>query len=385
MINNTTNTSSKLAQTIDNIEHSSVLDELKSIARWMPYRLSSDEENTGSPKVKAISSEDGNFINPDDASLWRTFEEATEAEAKFNADGIGFVFGDRYTCITLDTTFDDGHDGIIPEIAQLERFFGSYTEWTHDRKLNVICKVEECFKNVELSCSRTNRQLRHKWGNNFAPISGFSYGTPAPIAERTGKVAYLHEILALLDKDYMNCLQLMNDDLPHFFRVAAKAFLQKCFDSSIASRLKGNKIRLEAAHDCDERVLAFLNNLLDNSRYLQSAIILEYYYNCDTLWETLSNLYSLRLPCSPRCFSGYYLRFREISALPLIFFRASTFQHHNKYWWGIIPCQYFIYERCIYGWVLIFSQAILRNLTTRSIAEADQRGQTERIKAKGLT
>ena len=124
MINNTTNTSSKLAQTIDNIEHSSVLDELKSIARWMPYRLSSDEENTGSPKVKAISSEDGNFINPDDASLWRTFEEATEAEAKFNADGIGFVFGDRYTCITLDTTFDDGHDGIIPEIAQLERFFG---------------------------------------------------------------------------------------------------------------------------------------------------------------------------------------------------------------------------------------------------------------------
>ena len=96
----------------------------------------------------------------------------------------------------------------------------------------------------------------------------------------------------------MNCLQLMNDDLPHFFRVAAKAFLQKCFDSSITPRLKGNKIRLETAHDCDERVLAFLNNLLDNSRYLQSAIIRKYCCGCDAFWDTLSNLYALHLPCS---------------------------------------------------------------------------------------
>ena len=299
MINNTTNTSNKLAQTIKSIKSSSVLDELKTIPRWMPYRLSSNEENTGCTEVKAISSEDGNFINPDDVSQWRTFEEATEAGANFNADGIGFVFGDGYTCITLDTTFDDGHDGIIPEIAKLERFLDSYTEWTNDRKLNVICRVEECFKNVKLSCPYTNRLLSHKWGNYFAPISGFSYGTPAPIHERTGKVAYLHEILALLDKDYMNCLQLMNDDLPRFFSVAAKAFLQKCLDTSITPRLEGNKILLHAAHDCDERVLAFLNNLLDTSHYLQAAVILEYCYNCDTLWETLSNLYSLRLPCSP--------------------------------------------------------------------------------------
>lgn len=97
MINNSTNTSSKLAQTIDTLKHSSVLDELKAIARWMPYRLSNNEENGGSTEVKAISSEDGNFINPDDASQWRTFEEATEAGAKFNADGIGFIFGNGYT------------------------------------------------------------------------------------------------------------------------------------------------------------------------------------------------------------------------------------------------------------------------------------------------
>ena len=97
----------------------------------------------------------------------------------------------------------------------------------------------------------------------------------------------------------MNCLQLVNDDLPHFFRVAAKAFLQKCFDSSIAPRLEDNKVRLEVVLDCDERMLAFMNNLLDNSRYLQSAIVLEYCYNCDAFWETLSNLYALHLPCSP--------------------------------------------------------------------------------------
>lgn len=297
MIYNTT--SSKLAQTIDNIEHSSVLDELKTIPRWMPYRLNSNEENTGCTEVLAISSEDGNFINPDDVSQWRTFEEATEAGANFNADGIGFVFGNGYTCITLDTIFDDGHDGIIPEIAQLERFLDSYTEWTNDRKLNVICRVEECFKNVELSYSYTNRLLRHKWGSYFAPISGIPYGTPAPIAERTGKVAYLHEISTLIDKDYMNCLQLMNDDLPRFFSIAAKAFLQKCLDTSITPRLEGNKILLHAAHDCDERIVAFMNNLLDTSHYLQVVIILEYCYNCNTFWETLSNLYSLRLPCSP--------------------------------------------------------------------------------------
>lgn len=295
MIYNTTN--SKLAQTIDNIEHSSILDELKTIPRWMPYRLSSNEENKGCTEVKAISSEDGNFINPDDASQWRTFEEATEAGAKFNADGIGFVFGNGYTCITLDTTFDIGHDGIIPEIAKLERFLDSYTEWTNDRKLNVICRVEECFKNVELSYSYTNRLLRQKWGSYFAPISGIPYGTPAPIAERTGKVAYLHEILALLDKDYMNCLQLMNDDLPHFFSVAAKAFFEKCLNNFIEPRLEGNKIRL-VVHDCDERIVAFMNNLLDNSRYLQSAIIRKYCCGCDAFWDTLSNLYALHLPCS---------------------------------------------------------------------------------------
>ena len=197
MINNSTITSSKLAQTIDIIEHSSVLDELKTIPRWMPYRISSDEENTDSPEVKAISSEDGNFINPDDNSQWRTFQDACEAGAKFHADGIGFVFGDGYTCITLYATFDNGHDGIIPEIAQLERFLDSYTEWTHDRKLNVICRVEESFKKVELSYSyksSNSRLICHNWGNYFAPISGMSYGTPATISERTEKVAYLHEI-----------------------------------------------------------------------------------------------------------------------------------------------------------------------------------------------
>ena len=295
MIYNTTN--SKLAQIIDNIEHSSVLDELKTIPRWMPYLLSSNEENTGCTEVKAISSEDGNFINPDDVSQWRTFEDATEAGANFNADGIGFVFGNGYTCITLDATFDIGHDGIIPEIAQLERFLDSYTEWTNDRKLNVICKVEECFKNVELSYSYTNRQLKHKWGSYFAPISGFSYGTSAPIAECTGKVAYLHEISTLIDKDYMNCLQLMNDDLPNFFSAAAKAFFEKCLNNFIEPRLEGNKIRL-VVHDCDERIVAFMNNLLDNSRYLQSAIIRKYCCGCDAFWDTLSNLYALHLPCS---------------------------------------------------------------------------------------
>ena len=50
MIYNTT--SNKLAQTTDTIEHSCVLNELKTIARWMPYRLSSDEKNTGSHEVK---------------------------------------------------------------------------------------------------------------------------------------------------------------------------------------------------------------------------------------------------------------------------------------------------------------------------------------------
>ena len=300
MINNTTNTSNKLAQTIKSIKSSSVLDELKTIARWIPYRLSSDEKNTGCPEVKAISSEDGNFINPDDVSQWRTFEEACEAGAKFNADGIGFVFGDGYICITLDATFDIGHDGIIPEIAQLERFLDSYTEWTNDRKLNVICRVEENFKNIELSYSykhSENRLLSHKWGNYFAPISGISYGTPAPIAERTGKVAYLHEISTLIDKDYMNCLQLMNDDLPNFFSAAAKAFFEKCLNNFIEPRLEGNKIRL-VVHDCDERIVAFMNNLLDNSRYLQSAIIRKYCCGCDAFWDTLSNLYALHLPCS---------------------------------------------------------------------------------------
>ncbi len=298
-MNNTTKSINNFAQTIDNIEHSSVLDELKTIPRWMPYRLSSNEENTGRTEVKAISSEDGNFINPDDVSQWRNFEEATEAGAKFNADGIGFVFGNGYTCITLDATFDNGHDGIIPEIAQLECFIASYTEWTNDRKLNVICRVKESFKNVELSYSYTNRQLRHKWSSYFSPISGISYGTPASIAERTGKVAYLHEILTLIDKDYMNCLQLMKNDLLRFFHVAAKAFFEKCSYSFLAPRLEGNKIRLDVVLDCDERMIAFMNNLLDNSRYLQAAIILRYCDNCDAFWETLNNLYALHLPCSP--------------------------------------------------------------------------------------
>ena len=84
----------------------------------------------------------------------------------------------------------------------------------------------------------------------------------------------------------MNCLQLTKEDLPHFFRVAAKAFFQKCFDSSIAPRLEGNKICLDATYDCYERVLAFMNNLLDNFRYLQYAIILEYYYNTENILKT---------------------------------------------------------------------------------------------------
>ena len=96
----------------------------------------------------------------------------------------------------------------------------------------------------------------------------------------------------------MNCLQLTKEDLPRFFRAAAKSFFEKCSYSFLAPRLEGNKIRLDVILDCDERMVAFMNNLLDNSRYLQSAIIRKYCCGCDAFWDTLSNLYALHLPCS---------------------------------------------------------------------------------------
>lgn len=290
MMNNTTKSINNLAQTINSIECLGVLDELKRQAKWMPYRLINNE-------IKTIN-ENCDVIYPDDNSNWRSFNEAKETAKLVNADGLGFVFGDGYTSITLDTTADCGYDGIVPEIAKTQRFLNSYTEWTHERKLRVFCKVSEAVHNVEIYLSRRDKQLKCKNACNFTPISGIPYGTPEPISERTGKVIYMHEVFSLIDKDYLHYLNICCYDIQSVIDEAADVFVKRCVENGIINSLEGNVIHLKAPSDCNSKTVAFMKELLNTSRYLQAAVISKFNADNYNFLDKLSNLYSQNLPCS---------------------------------------------------------------------------------------
>lgn len=280
MMNNTTNTSNKIAQTIDRIERSSILDELKTQARWLPYRMVDRD-------VRAINSENGNVVYPEDTSNWRTFEDAKEEAKLACADGLGFVFGDKYFCITLNTDFSNFYDSFAETMSQFKLFLNSYTEWSENGKLKVFCKVQEDFYNtntlygssIEISNGSIQTDNTNKYC--FVPVSGVSYGNPVPITELTGKVTYLYELSELLHEDYRNCLQLRYSDFRSAFKDAAEIFIFMCDNKCIKLRLKNNRIHLVVdssyQHKQDKEFFQFMRSLLNASRYFQVAIVRELY------------------------------------------------------------------------------------------------------------
>ncbi|MBR1438537.1 MAG: hypothetical protein IJ587_08370 [Synergistaceae bacterium] len=298
MMNNTTNTSNKIAQIIDSIEHSSVLDELKTQARWLPYRLFNNGAEKSNTEAKAISPESGKLISYEDTSEWRTFVEVRQAAVNFNADGVGFVFGDGYTSITLDATDDGGYDGVVPEIAKAERFFNSYTEWTHDRKLSVLCKVSESVENFELYSSPRNKQLKFKKTCNFAPVSGISYGNPISLSDRTGRIIYLQELFTLIEKDFLNYMNITCHNLHYAISEAAENFVKRCFENYITLLFDDDGLHMKAYCDCNTKTITFMEELLNSSRFLQAEVISKISSDCEALWYKLSNLHAQNLPCS---------------------------------------------------------------------------------------
>ena len=322
MINNTTKSSNKIAQTINAIEHSNVLNELKSIARWMPYR----EINYD---VKPIDPESGNIVHLEDTSNWRTFQEAKKAAKLVNADGLGFIFGDEYFCITLNGDFSNFYDESSWVMSQFKQFLNSYTEWSDNGRLNVFCRVQEYDSKTSLGSSLHIREGSIHANNMnkycLVPVSGTSYGNPVPIADLTGKVTYLHELFALSCKDSRNCLQITYSDFRSAFKEAAEIFIFMCDKKGITIIFENNEIHLEEVglnielekpfrHKRDKEFLEFMYSLLNASRYFQAAIIrelcdessgYEYHFNSrrsryiSNFNEVSNSLCKKHLPCYP--------------------------------------------------------------------------------------
>ena len=77
---------------------------------------------------KPMNSITGGYASSTDKNTWGSFEEAIEGVKKYGFAGIGFVLGDGFFGVDIDTASTPGLDIISPEGTEIIGLMDSYTE-----------------------------------------------------------------------------------------------------------------------------------------------------------------------------------------------------------------------------------------------------------------
>ena len=166
-------------------------DELKSLPRFVCYRLEPDAKKPERFKKIPYDPLTGRRAKANDSSTWGTFDQALAAAEKRNYDGVGFQFGDDgpYVGIDIDHCVVDGKlsDFAASVVARLD----SYTELSPSGTgVHIFVKAKLPPKGNRV----TGENAIEMYGNGrFFTITGRAlFGTLATIEERQREIDALH-------------------------------------------------------------------------------------------------------------------------------------------------------------------------------------------------
>lgn len=176
MDNNTTQTK------IDKDRHTNIPAELKALGNWILYNKDKEPKN---PATRGGAM-------PNKASTWTTYAAALAAlTTRPDCVGLGFMFGEAdkpcgYFGVDLDHVIDDAGN-LDDKARQIMDTLNSYTEISPSgHGLHIICKGSLP------ACGHRNGVEMYDRLHYFT-VTGNSYGSPRPIAERTSEGAIIYE------------------------------------------------------------------------------------------------------------------------------------------------------------------------------------------------
>ena len=113
--------------------------ELKSLKRWVGYKVETLAENKTTKRP--YNPLTGSMARVNDSLTWSTFKLAISGCEKYNFDGIGFVLGDGIFGVDLDNHTNENDDEFKKLANEFVATLNSYTEWSQSGKgIHIICK-----------------------------------------------------------------------------------------------------------------------------------------------------------------------------------------------------------------------------------------------------
>lgn len=184
-------------------KYESIPQSLRLLKRWVCFQLIPENNADGTkrmrkmPKAPIVGRDVSAKAN--DPSTWGTFDEALNAMAKNNYDGIGLEFGlkgDETPIFGVDL---DYHPEKATEVS-IERFHETLDEF--EKGLCTYAEYSPSGKGFHFFCfgkvpegRRRNETKAAIYGSveiygseRFFTVTGRPYGTPRPVAERTNEI-----------------------------------------------------------------------------------------------------------------------------------------------------------------------------------------------------
>lgn len=168
------------------------LDELKNLKQWVCFKKElRNDKVTKIPKNPAT----GYNASSNNPNTWGTYDQAIEAEKKYNYDGVGFNLVGGYFAIDLDHVIDPESKTIEPYAINILKLMNSYTEVSPSGTgLHIICKGEKPQgrsrnDKLEIYQAITNRDGTISNGR-YITVTGNVY-IDKPIENRTKEAAEL--------------------------------------------------------------------------------------------------------------------------------------------------------------------------------------------------
>ena len=170
-------------------KYSNVPDELKSLKRWVCYRV---EDRDGKATKVPINSISGGYARSNDSITWSKFHIALSGCVKYACAGIGFMLGDGIFGIDLDNHPDK--DGVCLSKEEFNELSNEFIE-----QLDSYSELSQSGKGVHIICKGSLPKGRRRKGNVEMYESGrfFAFTGNAlrnvPINERTEQIIPLWE------------------------------------------------------------------------------------------------------------------------------------------------------------------------------------------------
>lgn len=170
-------------------KYNDVPDELKTLKRWVCYRVEDRDGKATKVPINAIS---GGYARSNDSITWSKFNLALSGCVKYNCVGIGFMLGDGIFGIDLDNHPDK--DGVCLSQEEFDTLANEFIE-----QLDSYSELSQSGKGVHIICKGTLPKGRRRKGNVEMYESGrfFAFTGNAlhnvPINERTEQITPLWE------------------------------------------------------------------------------------------------------------------------------------------------------------------------------------------------